>query len=277
MAQAKRHTVSPAKGTDTTDENEPEIHAGIYAMDEGAALWSLKLFQENLYNTWFVDRSNSTITPGRSLLSLPDKTRKSILNELAISFVVISDHEIAINSLRHAYDTMSSPLYLAVLFFDDYAAVNKMRPFFDGVIHFPSGVNVQGDEARLAITALIEHTILRGLICIDYADIRMALGSSRYISAYRVVLPNAHDTDPIKRIIARDASTQHLRDAEGVVCLVGTYMPRTTMERFEALVDATRPYIRDKATVVFGLQPHNSHDQPDSVFFFTSSSHFHPN
>lgn len=275
MAHAKRHTGDPNKGTGLTEDSEVEYHAAIYAMDETAARWAQQIYSLRLDNTWFVDHSRSTITPGRELLSLPATTRRTVHNELLISFVVIADSKVDIDALRLAQATLSTPLCLAILFFEDHALADEIRHLFNGVILFPEGPDVRGEEACFAITALVELILNAGLICVDVADVIVAIGQRQYITVARVLMPEEPSTDEAQRLIAQSIGTKPIQYTDGLVYIL-TPCSKLSMDTLGTVISAMATYINDEAIVVAGA-PRSTITEPSlSLVVFTGFLRIEP-
>lgn len=268
MAQAKRHTGDPNKGTGLTEDIEVEYHAAIYAVDETAARWAQHIYSLRLDNTWFVDQSRSTITPGRELLSLPATTRRTVHNELLLSFVVIAEPTVDLDALRQAQATLATPLCLAVMFFENHALASEIRHLFDGVILIPEGSAERGEEACYAITALIELILNTGLICVDLADVRIALGKCQFITVARVLMPEEPSLDEAQRLIAQTIGTKHLQYAAGVVYIL-TPCNKLSMDTLGTVIDAMATCENREVTVVAGAPHSFITEQPLSLVVFT--------
>ncbi|HEX9870920.1 MAG TPA: hypothetical protein VGC99_20465 [Candidatus Tectomicrobia bacterium] len=268
MAQATRHSGDPNNGVGLTEDIEVEYHAAIYAMDETAARWAQHIYSLRLDNTWFVDHSRSTITPGRELLSLPSTTRRAVHNELLISFVVIAEPKVNLDALRQAQSTLSTPLCLAVMFFEDHAVADEIRQIFNGVIVFPEGPTGRGEEACFSITALIELILNEGLVCVDVADVIVAIGQRQYITASRMLMPEEPSLDEAQRLIAQTIGAKRLRYTDGVVYIL-TPCSRLSMDTLGTVIDAMATYVNDEAVVVAGA-PRSTITEPSlSLVVFT--------
>lgn len=272
MAQAKRHTGDPNKGVGLTENIEVEYHAAIYAMDETAARWAQHIYSLRLDNTWFVDHSRSTITPGKELLSLPATARRAVHNELLISFVVIAEPTVDLDALRQAQFTLATPLCLAVMFFEDHALADEIRHIFNGVIVFPEGPTVRGEEACFAITALIELILNEGLICVDLADVSVAIGLRQYITVSRVLMPEEPSLNEAQRLITQTIGEKLLQYTDGMVYIL-TPGNKLSMDTLAIVIDAMAACTNREVTAVAGAPRSFLAEQPLSLVVFTGFFH----